>query len=299
VIFLQYAFEVSMRSLLPLLGLMCTMTACGRRAHDVQDAFRWEAELEPGTTIHLRTVTGHIEITPADGRFARIAGSTHWVGRRDPVHFAWSRDGDEVYVCALWASNRDCNDEDDGFAGSDRSWLNIFSLFKRRPTNVSASLRVVLPPGVKVDAHTMNGPITMVGATGGITARTLNGSIKIDHSAGPVEAKGTNGSIDVSLDSLGPEDAVVLQSVNGSMTAIMPPSLEGDVELKTVNGGVRSDFSISGDGELTSHSLRGQIGNSSREVVLKTVNGDVSLLKLQAVRGGNAPSPAPTRRRKS
>jgi DUF4097 and DUF4098 domain-containing protein YvlB len=103
----------------------------------------------------------------------------------------------------------------------------------------------------------------------------------------------------VSLDSLGPDDAVVLESVNGSMTAIMPPSLEGDVELKTVNGGVRTDFSISGDGEMTSHSLRGQIGNSSREVVLKTVNGDVSLLKPQAARGSDSPPPAPARRRKS
>lgn len=288
-----------MRTLFPLLALTCAISACGRRAHDVPDAFRWEAELEPGTTIHLRTVTGQIEVTPADGRFARVTGSTHWVGRKDPVHFAWSRDGDEVYVCALWTSNGDCNDDHHGFGGSDHSWLDMFSLFKRRSTNVSASIRVALPPGVKVDAHTMNGPITMVGATGGITARTLNGSIHIDRSAGAVEAKGTNGSIQVSLDSLGPDDPVVLESVNGSMTAIVPATLDGDVSLKTVNGGVRSEFSMSGDGEMSSHSLRGQIGSSSREVVLKTVNGDVSLLKLPEVRSSDTPAPARARRRRS
>jgi len=288
-----------MRTLLPLLALFCTMTACGRRAHDVSDAFRWEAELEPGTTIHLRTVTGRIEVTPADGRSARVAGSTHWVGPRDPVRFTWSRDGDDVYVCALLTAHRECNDDENSFGGSDHSWLDMFSLFKRRSTNVSASLRVTLPPGVKVDAHTLNGPITMVGATGGITARTLNGSINIQRSAGPVEAKGTNGSIEVSLDSLGPEDTVVLESVNGSMTAIMPATLDGDVELKTVNGGVRSDFQISGDGEMSSHSLRGQIGSSSREVVLKTVNGNVSLLKLQGGHDRESPSPARGRPRKA
>jgi hypothetical protein len=275
------------------------MTACGRRAHDVSDAFRWEAELEPGTTIHLRTVTGRIEVTPADGRSARIAGSTHWVGRRDPVRFAWSRDGDEVYVCALWTSNRDCNDDNGGYGGSDHSWLDIFSLFKRRSTDVSASLRVALPPGVKIDAHTMNGPISMIGATGGITARTLNGSINIQRSAGPVEAKGTNGSIEVSLDSLGPEDPLVLEGVNGSMTAIVPLNFDGDVQLKTVNGGVRTDFPISGDGEMSSHSLRGQIGSSSREVVLKTVNGNVSLLKLRQAGDGDSPPVARPRHNKS
>jgi hypothetical protein len=223
-------------------------------------------------------MTGRIEVIPADGRSARVAGSTHWVGRKDPIRFAAHRDGDDVYVCALWSSRGDCTD-DRGFSGSDHSWLDMFSLFKRRSTNAMASLRLSLPPGVRVDAHTMNGSISMVGATAGATARTLNGSINIEHSAGPIEARGTNGSIDVSLDSIGPDDELTLQSVNGSMTAVVPADFEGEVQLSTVNGGVRSDFPITTDGEISKHKLHGQIGSSSREVVLKTVNGNISLLK--------------------
>jgi len=282
-----------MRTLASLLALLFVVTACGRRAHDVADAFRWEAELEPGTTIHLRTITGRIDVVPSDGRSARVAGSTHWVGGKDPIRFAWNRDGDEVYVCALWSSRGDCDDESMSFRGSDHSWLDMLSLFKRRSTNASASLRLSLPPGVKVDAHTMNGNISMMGATGGVTARTLNGSINIERAAGPIEARGTNGSIQVSLDSLGPEDEVTLESVNGSATALMPPNLEGEIQLSTVNGGVRTDFPVTGDGEMSKHDLHGQIGNSSREVVLKTVNGNVSLLKLQ----GPQPSQAVRLRR--
>ena len=55
-----------MRTLVSLLALGA-LTACGRRAHDSPDAFRWEAELEPGTTIHLRTGSGRIDVTPATG----------------------------------------------------------------------------------------------------------------------------------------------------------------------------------------------------------------------------------------
>jgi hypothetical protein len=250
----------------------------------VADAFRWEEELEPGTTIHLRTMTGRIEVTSAEGRSARVAGSTHWVGRKDPIRFAWRRDGDEVYVCALWTSGGDCTEDGGGFGESRHSWLDMFSLFKRQSTNASASLRVALPAGVKVDAHTMNGSISTAGTTGGITARTLNGSINIDRAAGPVEAKGTNGSIAVVVDSLGPEDSILLESVNGSATATVPPDFEAEVQLSTVNGGVRSDFPVTTEGELSHHHLHGQIGNSSREVVLKTVNGNVSLLKHGASR---------------
>lgn len=266
-----------MRMLFSLVAL-CAVAACGRRAHDSPDAFRWEAELEPGTTIHLRTASGRIEVVAGSGRFARVSGATHWVGRNDPIHFAWKRDGDEVYVCALQSRRGNCDEGSNSF-GDDHSWLDIFSLFKRRSTGAAASFHVELPTAVKVDARTMNGSIALAGVTGGIDARTLNGSINISRAAGPIEAKATNGTIEAVVDSLGEDDPIVLEGVNGSMTAVLPANLEADVQLSTVNGGIRSDFAVTTEGELSKHRLRGQIGSSSREVVLKTVNGNVSLLR--------------------
>ena len=286
-----------MRTLFSLLAL-CAVTACGRRAHDSPDAFRWEAELEPGTTIHLRTGSGRIDVTPGSGRFARVFGATHWVGRNDPIRFAWKRDGDELYVCALRSNRGDCDEDSGSFGDSGHSWLDIFSLFKRRSTNAMASFRVELPSQVKVDASTMNGTISLAGVTGGINARTLNGSIDINHAAGAVEAKSTNGSIDAVIDSLGSEDEVALEGVNGSITAVLPADLEADVDLRTVNGGIRSDFTVTTEGELSKHRLRGQIGSSSRDVLLKTVNGNVSLLRHSGEETALEPPrpPAPARR---
>ncbi|HEY2377663.1 MAG TPA: DUF4097 family beta strand repeat-containing protein [Gemmatimonadaceae bacterium] len=272
----------------PLLFVLVFTASCGRRAHESVEAFRWQQEIPPGTTIHLRTRSGRIEVVPADDRSARITGSTHWIGRTDPIRFAWNQRGTDVYVCALWTRRGDCDEHNDGLRGPDDSWLDMFSLFKHRSTNAVASIRVSLPSGVKVDARSLNGSISMQGATNGITARTLNGSIEIEKSAGPVEAKGTNGSIEVALDSLAPEDQVVVESVNGNATAVLPPSLEGEVQLSTVNGRVRSDFPVSTEGELSRNKLHGQIGKSSREVRLRTVNGNVSLLK----QGEAQPEPA-------
>jgi|tagenome__1003787_1003787.scaffolds.fasta_scaffold20681826_2 hypothetical protein len=279
-----------MRTLVSLLAV-CALTACGRRAHDSPEAFRWEAELEPGTTIHLRTNSGRIDVVPGSSRFARVTGATHWVGRNDPIRFAWKRDGDEVYVCALSSRRGDCEGGGGSFGDSDHSWLDIFSLFKHRSTNGMASFRVELPTDVKVEARTMNGSIALAGVTGGIEARTLNGSINISRAAGPIEAKATNGSIDAVIDSLGSDDEVTLEGVNGSMTAVLPPDLEAEVQLSTVNGGIRSDFPVTTEGELSKHRLRGQIGSSSREVVLKTVNGNVSLLKRSGEDAAEETSP--------
>ena len=279
-----------MRSHALVLVLLCSAAACGRRAHESRNAFRWEDEIPPGSTIHLGTITGSIDVVHAVGRSASVAGSTRWVGRKDPIHFAWRRDGNDVYVCALWTTRGDCGDENVHFGGSDHSWLDMFSLFKRRATNVVASLRVTLPSGVKVDAHTMSGTISMRGATAGASARVLNGSIEIEKSSGPIEAKGTNGSIEVTLDSLAPDDQVLLQSVNGSMTAVLPSNLQAEVQLSTVNGTIKSDFPISASGEISNRKLRGQIGKSSREVRLETVNGNVSLLK----QGNPGREPAPS-----
>lgn len=286
-----------MRTLFSLLAL-CAVMACGRRAHDSPDAFRWEAELEPGTTIHLRTGSGRIDVIPGSGRFARVSGATHWVGRNDPIHFAWKHDGDELYVCAQRSNRGDCDEDGGSFGDSGHSWLDIFSLFKRRSTNAMASFRVELPSQIKVDASTMNGTISLAGVTGGISARTLNGSIDINHAAGPVEAKSTNGSIDAVIDSLGSEDEVALEGVNGSITAVLPADLEAEVELRTVNGGIRSDFAVTTEGELSKHRLRGQIGSSSRDVLLKTVNGNVSLLRRPGEETPLEPPrpPAPPRR---
>jgi DUF4097 and DUF4098 domain-containing protein YvlB len=154
-----------------------------------------------------------------------------------------------------------------------------------------ASFRVELPSQVKVDAHTMNGTISLSGVTGGISAETLNGSIDIHHAAGAVEAKSTNGNINAVIDSLGSDDEVTLKGVNGSMTAVLPPDLEAEVDLGTVNGGLRSDFAVTTEGELSKRHLQGRIGSSSREITLKTVNGNVSLLRAGGETAEEPPRP--------
>ena len=272
-----------MRSI-TLLALLCTIGACRGRVHDVRDAFHWQEELPPGSTLHLRTSTGRIEVSPAHGTTASVVGSKRWAGR-DAVHFSWERNGNDVWVCAMTGSGGNCGR--DYRASSDHgSWLDMFSLFKHRPTHVEASLSVELPAGVQVDARSNMGEVEVHGTKAGVAARTLNGSISIDGAAGPIDARTVNGGIDVQLDSLGPDDAVSLESVNGPLTAKLPAGTQGAVELSTINGPVETDFPLTASGQMSPHNIRGRIGNSSRTIRLHTVNGGIELLKRDAGSNG-------------
>jgi hypothetical protein len=273
----QAPTEASMRPI-ALLALLCTLGGCRGRVHDVSDAFHWQTDLPAGSTLHLRTSTGRIEVTPAHGTTANVVGSKRWVGRHDAVHFEWVRNGNDVWVCAMTGAGGRCGEN---YRASDNrgSFLDIFSLFKRRPTHVEASLAVELPPGVQVDARSTTGELDIHGTRAGVGARTLNGSITIDGAAGPIDARSVNGGVDVQIDSLGADDGVTVETVNGGVSAKLPAGTEGQVELSTVNGSVETDFPIVASGQMSAHTVRGRIGNSSRDIRVRTVNGGVELLK--------------------
>ena len=213
---------------LAFLVLLSTLGACRGMMHDVPDAFRWQTELPPGSTIHLRTSTGRIEVTPAGGTAVSVVGSKRWRGR-DPIHFSWVRNGNDVWVCAMMSSRGSCGRDYRAYEDHG-SWLDIFSLFKRRATNLEASLAVELPPGVQIDAASNTGELEIHGTRAPVNAHTLNGAITIDGAAGAIDAHTVNGPIEVEVDSLGPDDAINLKSVNGPLSAKLPANTEGAVE---------------------------------------------------------------------
>jgi DUF4097 and DUF4098 domain-containing protein YvlB len=111
-----------------------------------------------------------------------------------------------------------------------------------------------------------------------VTAHTTNGSVEAWNVSGPLSISSTNGNVRISAASLSATDAVNLSTMNGTVYAELPGGLEGAFDLSTVNGSVRSDFPIPAatEGRVGRH-LQGQIGQSTRSVKLRAVNGTVTL----------------------
>jgi hypothetical protein len=254
--------------------------ACRHADREIPDAFSWSEELPAGTTVHLQTTSGNITVHGTAEPRMHVQGIKRWRrGRARDVRFVVSRDGDEVYVCAIWARRGGrCGDE--RVRPSPPRWLAIFSLMRRR-SDMRASFEVALPPGVRVDASTVNGRVAITEAAGDVAANTVNGEIRASTTGGALSLTSVNGSIRARAASLAGDAPIRLETVNGSIQAELPDGLDANVVLRTVNGRITTDFPLAIDGRMSERELRGKIGGGGRLVELKTVNGSVELKKVQ------------------
>lgn len=262
-----------------LVGAALLLGACHREGREVANAFSWTTELSPGSTVHLRTTMGNVTVRGTNERQIHVQGMKRWRrGRERDVRFVVSQDGDDVYICAIWTRRGGrCGDE--RIRPSPPRWLAIFSLLRRR-SDMSASLEVMLPPGVHVGATTVNGRVVVTEAGGDVSAHTVNGEIRASTTGGSaLKLETVNGSIRVRAGSLNTDARVVAETVNGSVQAELPADLNAELLLKTVNGRITTEFPVKLTGKVSEHELRGTVGGGGGRVELKTVNGSVMLTK--------------------
>ncbi len=75
------------------------------------------------------------------------------------------------------------------------------------------------------------------------------------------------------------------KTVTGDITLRLPSGIDADVEFESLTGDIDSDFDMRVDRErrrfLGAH-VRGTIGSGGRSLSLKTVSGDVRLLRARS-----------------
>jgi hypothetical protein len=257
-----------------------SLGACRRDGREVPDAFAWTHELAPGSTVHLQTTMGNVTVRGTHEPVVHIQGTKQWRrGRERDVRFVLSHEGNDVYVCAIWARRG-------GRCGGERirpsppRWLAIFSLLRRR-SDMNASIEVMLPAGVRVDASTVNGRVVVTEVSSDVTANTVNGEIRASTmGGGALTLKTVNGSVRVRAASLSNDARIEVETVNGSVQAELPTELDAEVLLRTVNGRISTDFPVQITGGTSKHEVRGIVGDGgAQRVELRTVNGSVQLTK--------------------
>ncbi len=238
------------------------------------DSFKWSSGIDAGRTVFVRNLNGGIHMESATGATAEVRAEKRW-RRGDPKDVKVTAEktarGD-ILVCVIYVNrNTRCDEEGYDVRGGDRDWGNR--------NDVSVEVTVFLPKGVKTDASTVNGALTIAGASADVKVRTVNGGIDAASTSGPVSAKSVNGSIRVRAGTVG-AGPVEYETVNGSITLELPAALNANVELSTVNGSVTSDdFPITVVGRIDRRHLRGTIGKGGPDMKVSTVNGSIRLRK--------------------
>ena len=242
-------------------------------------SFKWSGRVAAGRTLHIDNVNGSIYVGAASGDNVEVTATKQW-RRGDPslVRILTSASGDGgMTVCALWDDRNSCEDRPtprryrDGNSPNGR---------ENRNNDVSVEFRVLLPRGVKLAAGTVNGSVTVDGATTDVSAETVNGDLDLTNVGGRLNAQTVNGAIRARLTRIESEGAMQFETVNGNIMLELPQDFGGDLDLESVMGSLNSSFEMTLRGRMDPHHLRTHIGKpGGPRIHVETVHGTVDIRK--------------------
>jgi hypothetical protein len=131
----------------------------------------------------------------------------------------------------------------------------------------------------KAKLETTNGHIEVAGVDGSLELETTNGRIQGNGITGTVKAETTNGAIELAFARVPQQGDLQLETTNGGVTVKLPKAAAVSVDAATSNGGVHSDFEVSG-GEAGKHHLTGDINGGGGRLHIRTTNGGVHLVAV-------------------
>lgn len=241
-----------------------------------QEEFRWQGRVQPGQTLEIKGVNGNVRAEGTSGNQAEVVASKK--GRQsDPkgVEIRVVEHANGVTICAVYPSPDGTrpNDCQPGRAGN----VNVSN------NDVSVDFTVRVPAGVRFAGRTVNGGVEAERIGADVEASTVNGSININAS-GIAEANTVNGSIKASMGNASWANELKFNTVNGSITLELPSALSTEMRAETLNGDVISDFPMNMQSAREERPGRPKrvtatIGSGGRQLVLKTVNGDIRLTR--------------------
>jgi Putative adhesin len=230
----------------------------------------YRAKVAPKQWVWIRNTRGSVTVEAAKGDFVEIsAAKSYRSSDTSSVRLVAEPYAGGVAVCALWAGgDQQCGPEDHGY-----------EMHGPHRNDVIVDFTVRLPNNVRLGASTMVGDVRVTGARAPLVLHTVSGDVDAVTAQGPVKATSMNGGVRVRIDAFGDTGAVTLKTINGSVTAELPPRLDAQVSAKTINGSIATDYGLTVNGKFMSHDIEGTLGRGGREVSLETVNGSIHLHK--------------------
>lgn len=132
----------------------------------------------------------------------------------------------------------------------------------------------------------VNGSLEINGVEGDVKASSVNGRLIARGLLGVARLSTVNGALEATFASLDSARPVTLNSVNGSLSLIIPSDANAVIRASTVHGAINNDFGIQvHHGDYVGHELHGQIGQGGPNIKLGNVNGRILIKHAQDGRG--------------
>jgi hypothetical protein len=263
-------------------GAMCRsvaalgMTAALLSAQQTEQTseFRWSERIEAGRSVKVSNINGTVTLRAGTGDRVEVTAVKRW-RRGDPssVKIYAAREGGDIRVCPLYEDRDDCNDNGRRSDGRRRDRNDNYD------EDVQVDFTVLVPRGVNVTAATVNGPVSVTGATEDVNAATVNGDVTVESGRGRLTATTVSGTVRATIVTRPAE--MEFTTVNGNVIAELAPNIGVDVEMTTVNGNLRTDYDIVvRNGRWNPFNLSAHVGPAGGpRMRLTTVNGNAELRK--------------------
>jgi DUF4097 and DUF4098 domain-containing protein YvlB len=183
---------------------------------------------------------------------------------------------------------------------------------RKCPTQVGVVSATAVVSGIssRASVKSVTGGITLDGVTGDVDANTVSGALEAQRINGRLNFRTVSGDLtladgwmerldasvvsgdvtaDVDLDPLG---GMQVSTVSGEVTLRLPAEADAQVNLHSMSGDVRSEFTeLTRSSAPASRSVSGSLGAGSGQVSVTTMSGRVMLLRRAG--RGTAPQDAP------
>jgi hypothetical protein len=147
---------------------------------------------------------------------------------------------------------------------------------------------LAVPSDVELKLSTVNGHIATRDVAGETAATTVNGSLDLEcDGTKEVTAKSVNGRILCTFKK--DFQGATFKTVNGRVTAALPPSASFYGDFTQVNGDFEAAFPLDIHSHPGSRRVSGEVNGGKYELKITTVNGDIKVENL----GGVPVPPAP------
>jgi len=212
----------------------------------------------PGKTMRIKNLNGPINVTPASGADVEVRAQVRYA-TSDPksIRFDVKTDEQGTRVCALWPGMDRCDSSSKDTKVEANDLVVVFD--------------VRLPSGVLLDTVTVNGDISVRGASDAVTAASVNGAVRVETRGAPIRATTVNGGVEVTASELNGDGEINLATVNGDITARLPARFDAEISARTVSG------TISVLGKDYQDRVRTTVGRGGRRLSADAVNGSIAI----------------------
>lgn len=246
-----------MKKLLAAFAVVALTVPALQAARDETEHVNQTVKLEPGGTLRLKSFSGRVNITAADGNEVVIQAIRRATrDRLDHIKLDIHTEGSTVYI--------DANKRDSWWPSSNNVVETDFDIKVPRRTNLNVD---VFSAPVTIEG--VEGDYKIGGFSSRIRLEDVTGSIKAHTFSGPVEirAKGWKEGQDIDVDTF-----------SGNVTLRVPESASGTVRFNSFSGHLKSELPLTFRNG-SRRSLRAELGNHADGGTLrfKTFSGSVRI----------------------